>query len=639
VLRGPQGLLFGKNASAGVINIITRAPGKDYEGYVEAGWFSDDEYRGRMLVNVPVTDNFAVRATGYYANWDGNITNVAQTRNRTVNGYERYGGRIKARGDWSNVKATFIFDYYKNSDDCCAEVIGTGPLTGAGLPTTNPVFSVLPTPRGDETRQINQNLITRTEERGWGASMQLDAQVGTQTVTSITAYRDWRNTEIRDGDWLPAAFQGAGLQQLHDRGPQNSSTFSQELRLASPGGEFIDYVVGAYYSRAENRRIFQRDVIACNTAGNPTPSPLVTCGAAGAPASTFPTGVADFGSVFKTTALFGQATFNFTERFRAIAGLRFTLDQLNVFLSRNTTLAGPGIQPSFPVMPGGVGQPAAPFRSKTDAENLSGRVGLQFDVLDDSMLYGMYTRGYKGPAFNVFFNLTQVGTDALDPEESDAFELGMKNTLFGGKLVLNLAAFYAKYRNFQANNPDLVAGVIVTRFTNAGSVSTRGAELDLIWRPASDLSITGGLAYTDAKVDRFQLPPGALPTQVIPSGTELAFAPKWKGSIGADYRWRTGGAVDLFFGGQANVQSSQLGQFSPDPVVRERTTIDGYALVNLQAGLVDPEDRYRVTFQVRNLFDQSFAASIVSGGPAGSYRYIIPRDADRYYGVTARVNF
>jgi iron complex outermembrane recepter protein len=640
VLRGPQGTLFGKNASAGVINIVTNAPSNEFEGYAEAGYFSDEEFRGRALVNLPLTETFRVRATGYYANWDGNITNLAQTRNRTVNGYKRYGGRIKADLDFSpTVTSTLILDYYKNNDDCCADIIGTGPLTGAGAPGSNPAFTVLPTPRGDRTRQINQNLVTRTRERGWGASYQLNVEAGDHVLTSITAYRDWRNVEIRDGDWLPAPFQGPGLQQLHDIGPQDSSTFSQELRLASPQGQFLEYVIGAYYNRSENRRVFQRDVIQCNSTPATTPSPLVQCGTAGAPPSSFPTGVADFGSVFKTTALFGQATINFTESFRAIAGLRFTLDQLNVFHSRNTTLAGPGVAASFPATPTGTGQPATPFRSKTDAENLSGRVGLQLDVLDDSMLYGMYSRGYKGPAYNVFFNLGAVGTDPLDPEISDAFELGMKNTFFNGQLVLNIAGFYAEYRNFQANNPDLVAGVVVTRFTNAGTVSTKGAELDLIWRPLPDLSISGGVAYTDAQVERFRVPPGGNPANVVPSGTELAFAPKWKGAVGIDYRHRTGGAIDFFAGGQANFQSSQLSQFSENAVIRRFTTIDGYALVNLQAGIVDSDDRFRITAQVRNLFDQSFAAAIVSGGPGGSYRYQIPRDADRYYGVTARVNF
>jgi iron complex outermembrane recepter protein len=367
-------------------------------------------------------------------------------------------------------------------------------------------------------------------------------------------------------------------------------------------------------------------------------------------------------------------TLNINDRLRLLGGLRYTVDQLNVFHSRfatglgTTTVLGqtvpaaaPGIQPAFdqgvfdrtrqllagPNPPtlaqaialGVLGSNGVPFRTKVDADNWSGRAGVQFDVLEDSMLYATYARGYKGPAYNVFFNLNFQGVDPLKPETSDAFEVGMKNTFFNGELVLNLAGFYAKYKNFQANNPDLVAGVVVTRFTNAGTVSTRGAELDLLWRPVDDLSISGGVAYTDAKVDQFRVPPGGNPLSVVPSGTPLAYAPKWKGSISADYRFRTDGPVDFFAGVQANYQSKQISQFSENAVVRQLSTIDSYALVNLQAGVVTSDDRIRVTAQVRNLFDQSFAAAIQSGGPGGSYRYQIPRDADRYYGVTARIGF
>ncbi|MBN9926989.1 TonB-dependent receptor, partial [Listeria monocytogenes] len=86
-----------------------------------------------------------------------------------------------------------------------------------------------------------------------------------------------------------------------------------------------------------------------------------------------------------------------------------------------------------------------------------------YDISHGSTAYATYARGYKGPAFNVFYNLTATGTNVIAPETSDSYEIGLKNTLLGGKLTLNLAAFYAKYKNFQANNPDLVAGVVVTR--------------------------------------------------------------------------------------------------------------------------------------------------------------------------------
>lgn len=634
VLRGPQGTLFGKNASAGVINVVTVQPGQKFGGYVEGQYYTNgDEARVRGAVDIPLSEDLLTRWTGFYGRYDGNIRNLA-TGTR-VNGYEHYGfrGQVKWMPSASTTIA-LIGDYHRNDDDCCAEVIGTGPLTGAGVGFSSPVFAVLPTPRGNETRAINQNLVTRTKETGWGVSAQIDTELGNQTVTSITAYRDYRNTEIRDGDWLPTAY--VGFPQLHDNGPQTGNTFSQELRLTSPSAQFLSYVVGLYYSRAESERIFSRSVVSCGTAA---PATLTPCGTTGAPAITTPFGTADFGSVFKNIAAFGQATANFTDRFRFIGGLRWTADQLDVFHSRTTTLAGPGIQPSFPVTATGTGTPATQFRGKATNTNVSGKAALQFDLTPEIVAYGGYTRGYKGPAFNVFFNLTATGTNVIAPETSNSYEIGLKNNFFGGRLTLNLAAFYAKYDNFQANNPDLVAGVVVTRFTNAGQVSTRGVEADLVLRPATDFTISGGLAYTDARVNRFFQAPGAAATAIIPAGTSLPFAPKWKGSLGADYRWRTGGAIDIFLGAQGNYQSKQLSLFSPDAVQRRLGTIEGYGLVNLSAGVGDRDDRFRLTFQVRNLFDQSFAAAIANGGPAGSYRYQIPRDADRYYGVTGRVNF
>jgi iron complex outermembrane receptor protein len=651
VLRGPQGTLFGKNASAGVINIVSQQPTHDFGGYAESSYFSGGEYRERAAVNLPVTQSLLTRFTGFYGSYDGNIHNVAPNVDHRVNGYRHYGGRAQVTWEPSSTaKLAFIADYHHNNDDCCAEIIATPPLNAAGNPIANAVSSVLPTPEGDKTRTISQNLVTRTKETGYGFSLQGDVTLGTQTVTSITAYRNWKNTEIRDGDFLPQAY--IGFNQLHDFGPETSHTFSQELRLSSPTNQLLSYVVGVYYSNAYSERIFSRFDQVCNAATTPAPTTLTPCTSPLATASTFPNGTADFGSRFRNLAFFGQGTLNISRRFRFIGGARYTSDQLDVFHSRVTPLSGPGINPNFDdgVFNNGAVDPVTgkfvpgpsngvPWTGKATSTNLSGKVALQYDVTPGTTAYASYTRGYKGPAFNVFYNLTTSGTNVIAPETSNAFEAGLKNTLFGGTLVLNLDAFYTKYRNFQANNPDLVAGVVTTRFTNAGTVSTRGGEADLIWRPLRDLSINGGIAYTDAHVNRFKVAPGAASTAVIPSGTPLAYAPKWKGSLSADYRWRTGGPVDVFLGAQGNYQSKQLSLFSPDPVARRISTIHAYGLLNLSAGVGDTKDRYRLTFQVRNLTDESFAAAIQNGGPAGSYRFQIPRDADRYWGVTGRVNF
>ncbi len=643
VLRGPQGTLFGKNSSAGVVNIVSKRPGTELGGFAEGSIFFDNgtEYRVRGGIDLPIGDNVRTRVTGFYGTYDGNIFNDAPTVNSRVNGYERYGVRGRLDADISStVKLTVIADWRRADDDCCAEVIGTTP-TGVGALALAGIAL-----NGDETRTIRQNLVTQTKETSWGLSAQLDAELGNLTVTSITAYRNYKNQEIRDGDWIGQAI--AGIPQLHDDGPQIGNTFSQEFRLTSPADNFFSYVVGAFYSRAESERTFTRRVTSCNPA--PAVAALVPCGSTGAPATSLFSGTATFGSVFDNVAVFGQGTINFTDRFRGIVGLRYTVDNLSVFHSRVATpnVAGiPGVNRNFDAgvfatsTPANInGDPLAtngvPFRTKTDADNLSGKAGLQFDVNDDIMAYGTYSRGYKGPAYNVFFNLNANGTNVIDPETADSYEIGLKNVLFDGSLILNLAGYYAKYKNFQANNPDLVAGVIITRFTNAGDISTRGGELDFVWRPVTDLTFSGGLAYTDARVDRFNAPAGAA---VVPAGTPLAFAPKWKGSLGADYRWRTNGPVDFTFGLQTSTQSSQLSLFDASTAVRAQGTIGAYSLVDLQFGLVEKDDRFRLQFVVKNLFDESFPAQITNGGPGGSLRYLVPREADRYFGLTGRVNF
>ncbi|MFZ5743266.1 MAG: TonB-dependent receptor [Pseudomonadota bacterium] len=661
VLRGPQGTLFGKNASAGVINITTQMPKMDFGGTLEASYFQRNEYRLKGAVNLPLGQDLAARLTAFYGEYDGNIRNT--TTNEWVNGYKHYGVRGQFLYEPSDdLRLYLAADYYKNEDDCCADIIATGALTGAGLPTTSLGFLALPTPLGADTRTVAQNLVTSTLEEGWGVSFQGDLALGDHTLTSITAYRGWDNTEIRDGDWLDRAYTSTNgtavtnFAQLHDSGPQTSNTFTQELRLTSPADQTLSYVLGAFYSRAESERTFTRNVIQCTPTATAPTGVLIPCGSANANPSTTPSGSATFGSTFKNIAVFGQATYKLSDTIRFIAGLRYTHDNLSVFHSRRSPLTGPGIQPNFDqgvyneyVRLVGLGtSPTAaataavaasngvPWTAETSNDNLSGKAGFQFDLNNDTMAYVTYARGYKGPAYNVFFNLTGTGTNVIEPETSNSFEIGMKNTLLDGALTFNIAAYYARYNNFQANNPDLVAGVVVTRFTNAGTVSTKGIEIDMAWRVGRNTNISGGLSINDAHVVNFKAPLGAAS---IPAGTKLGYAPVWKGSLAVDHTIETGGFANIVFGASTNFQSSQLSLFAADAVQRQFGTIPAYALVNANVGLVDPDDKWKLTFVVRNLFDKAYPAAIVNGGVGGSYRYQIPRDADRYWGVTGRFSF
>ena len=379
VLRGPQGTLFGKNASAGVVSIVTKRPSNDFEGTVEASYFTKEEYRGRATINLPLGENIRSRFTGYYSEYDGNVRNI--TLNRKVNGYKHYGFRGAIEADLGDTVSLLLRgDWRKAKDDCCAEIIGTTPTNAAATALAATGID------GVRTRRIAQNLVTATNEESWGVSLQADIELGEHVLTSITSYRGWDNQEIRDGDWLDRPY--VGLNQLHDDGPQTSNTFSQEVRLASPTGNFLEYVLGAYYSKADSDRTFARSVITCSASTLPAVAPgLTPCSTApGVSTITTPYGIADFGSVFKNFAVFGQATLNISDDLRFIGGLRWTQDKLNIYHIRRTTLAGPGVGASFDsgVYNNGALVPAPgtgflagapngiPFTANTKNDNVSG---------------------------------------------------------------------------------------------------------------------------------------------------------------------------------------------------------------------------------------------------------------------------
>jgi iron complex outermembrane receptor protein len=629
VLRGPQGTLFGKNASAGVISIVTRRPGTELGGFVEAQATDDEEYKLRGAIDLPLGDAIRSRFTANYGRYDGMVRNL--TLGRKVNGYERWGVRGVVVADATDALTfTLIGDYRKQTSDCCAEVIGTTPsgalagaLAGVRL-------------RGDETREIRQNTLTRTRERSWGVSLQADLDVGDLgTLTSISAYRNYRNFGIRDGDFIDTVYNIGGGNQLDDFGPQPSKTFTQEIRLTSPGGQRFEYVIGGFYYNAKQQRTFQRDDIVCSATTSPAVAPGLFPCLPGSSTLRFPSAVGTFGSKIENYAFFGNLTFNVNDWFRLIAGGRYTHDSVDAFNRRTpaTNGGGPGLV--------GVG---ANYDLSTSDNDFSGRFGAQFDVSDEWMLYGTYSQGYKGPAFNVFFNQNDNQRAPIAAETVDAYEVGSKFQTADNSFTLNTALFYAKYDNFQANSFVNLNGSVITQLTNAGTVSTRGVEIDALLRPARGVTINGGFAFTDAQINRFNIPPGAPATASTRKGEQLPLAPKFKGNLGINWKIETGGFADVELGGQMSITSDQVsslqsGATPAELAVRRAITIDGYTILDANIALVDPNGVWRVNFIGRNLTDQSYATLITTGGPGGSYRYLLPRDVDRYFGVNVRFNF
>ena len=632
VLRGPQGTLFGKNASAGLVNIVSRGGSDTFEGEVRAEAYTDEEYRFRGTVAGPLAPDLSARLTGFYGTYDGNITNVFY--DEKVNGYEHYGARgiVDYRGQIANLR--FIADYFKADDDCCADVRGVsaGPVIDAELGLPEGVAL------GEDQRFVNHNLITRTLDTQWSLTLSGDVELDDKhTLSVVTGYRNWANEEIREGDFTPRPL--VSQFQLHDFGEVTTEQMSFEARVASDPRAPFFYQVGGFLWHSNNTQDFTRRDITCATSTLPI-DPLTggrPCNLSDPVNTAYPTATSNSDVNSSNYAIFGQATWQITDALGLIGGLRYTWDELSF-----THIRAPGVdaRTGRPATgPGVSGNPAggtiASGGNGTNTSsgsqnngNLSGKAVVTFEPTDDILLYGSYTRGYKGPAYNVFFNHTAPANAVpVSEETSNAYEIGLKSRFWNNKVQANLAAFSVIYDGFQANNFVNLNGTIITNLTNAGSVKSQGFEADLLFVPIDGLTLNANAAYADARVRKFN-PNPLTNAPDARNGTRLPLAPEFTYTLGADYEADLGSFIGYFNTNYRHTSSqySDLG---------EQGLIDAYGLWNASIGFSDPADQYRLTFHARNILDDSYVLLNVGAGS----RLQIPRDADRYFGVSLRARF
>ena len=608
VLRGPQGTLFGRNASAGVVSIITKAPSKALERYVDVSYFSGNEMRLRGGISGELSPGGARGSlTALVGKFDGNVKNVFNGEN--VNGYDKKGLRGRLEFDASSsLKVSLGADYLRSSDTVpTGVVIATSTVAfPSGAVTSNPAFAAALSPvvASLENRQINSNFKTRVNDTNAGASLTLDWKLGTgHTLSSITAYRTWDNNQFQDGDRLSAVT--ATYPQSHDTGTLSFKQATQELRIASQGGDTLDYVAGLFLLNSKNDEVYRRDVRRIIAGANQVDN-----------------GVADYGTETKSVAVFGEGTMRFSPALRGVLGLRYTKDDLEFRHARVSSqpAAFPGVQP------------AVANTGSTSANGSTVRIGPQYDFTPNVSGYATYSKGYKGPAFNVFFNMLNRDTLAIAPETSDSYELGLKSTLMDNKLRLNVAVFSTKYQNYQANFFDLVSGAVVTRLINAGDVSTKGVEIDFVARPMAGLTVSGALANIQARIDNFNCPVGAAASCQV-NGKPLPYSPDWKASLQGAYRFNLANGMGVEFGTDYTWQSEvqyDIGQFAD-------TIQPAYGIWNATASLTSLLGGWRVSVLAKNLTDKSYASFLGRGG--AFVNRAVPRDDRRYYGVNLRYDF
>lgn len=652
VLRGPQGTLFGKNASAGVVNITTKRPVGDTEGMIEATMFQGNEYRIKAKIQGEISDNAAGSLVVTKSAYDGNIFNVYNNEN--VNGYDKQGFRAMLDVDLSpNTDLLFIFESAESNDDCCADI--------EGLPSgRNPNSAAAPNSNGIvdgvadldlNQRQIDHDFESSTIDETTAFSVQLDSELGEYSLTSITAYREWDNTEFREGDFTSIAGDSNepvfGVPfQLHDVGPQTWRQFSQELRIASPIGEKLDWQAGAFFWKMDSDRNFTRDASCQNNGGqfadaisnflstelgidNPDEQQVtdfIASEGLSCNANDIVSATAFMKTEFVNWALFGDGKYHFTEDFRLLFGIRYTDDKVDYSHTRVSNdpygRRGVGVRPATE---------NTNFSGGTSNTNTSVKLGAQYDLGDAGMVYTTYSQGYKGPGFNIFYNMSQNDTLPIAEETSDAYELGYK--FASSDFMFNAAVFKTEIEGFQANNFDNSTGVTITRLTNAGNVSTQGIEFDFVWQATDALTLSGGLAKIDAEIDEFFCPIGESCTER--SGLDVPFSPDLKYSLVADYImmfddmdviWNVS---YVYTDEQQATLPNNIGEFSPAVLLPD------YALLNASVAFSFDDDAYRISLIAKNLTDEQFFTSYSGDG----FRYQAPRDADRYFGIQLRANF
>lgn len=610
VLRGPQGTLYGKNASGGVVHIITMDPTPEFGGTAAATAIEDGEYRVDGSVAGPITDTLGYRLTGFGVDDDGYSKNYYN--DQTVNDNEAWNVRGKLLWEATeDLEFMLASDYSKSDCDCTAlsvRDILPGPDQQRLLQEQLPVVP------SKHNQDVNNDQDTFTHIRSSGVSLTANWDMEGYVLTSITAWRDWESESIVDLDDSPENPLALSF-PAPPKTEQNQ--FSQELRLASPPADWGSYVIGAFY--------FDQDVDTSNT------TTAGVLAAAGLPVP--PTTRESKTSVnSKNSALFGEVNFNLWHDWQLILGGRYTYDDLSYHTMADRT---DGIV--FPA-PGEA-------RDSLNESDFSPKVSLQWDVTDYAMTYASYVRGYKGPAFDTALI---AGGSSVDPETSDSYEMGLKSRWLDNRLFLNIAAFYSEYHDFQAETSLDIGPLGTIIVTNVGAVTTQGVEMEFIAQPMDNWTVTGGLVYTDAQIDEYpngncsggQKARGECPNNFQDlAGGKLPYTPEWKLNLSTDYTIALKEMpFDLILGANVRSQDDVLYELSQDPYTEQ----DAYTIVDIRAVLAGREKGYRVTAFVKNLMDTNYASLIYANSPAllpNGYIQLVPKYANRTAGIEVRYDF
>jgi outer membrane receptor protein involved in Fe transport len=640
VLKGPQGTLFGKSTSAGVINVITAGPSFHFHSSAEFTVGNYGALGGSASVTGPlIADKLAAsfyfadrQRDGFYTVNNGYGPRTS-TQDNTRNFYTLRGQLLAKPSD--SLKIRIIGDYSHRDEQCCAAVLYREGFTA-------PIVAALGGPGGGEPQTPNPFNYNASENRSdpqdvvdEGVSAQVDYELPSidANITSVTAFRNWQSLTGSDTDYSNAdLFYRPGTNANSDQ----FKDFSEEIRFAGKTGQ-LEYLLGGFYAHENLNSNFSllygsqftnylSLLFSQGTNINFLPA---TFGASFTPN----TGSVDqYRQVDNTYAVFTNETYHVTSKFDFNLGLRFTSDDKSLNSVSTNTNGGAGCAAvngayNFLGNPVSLAQANAvaclPFESpayndftnhQSETENeLSGAVKASYRFNPEVLTYASYARGFKAGGFNLDRvacptdgacaapgDLTPDRNTSFPGEFADSFELGVKSTLLHRTLILNATAFYQHFTHFQLNTFTGLVFVV----TPIPDVYSQGVDADFVWLPSRDLSFQGGLTVADtrfAKSSQAALLAGN-PQFLGSPGSRLPLAPLYSASIAATYSHDLGEG----YTGAINFDAKYSSSYNTGSDLDPGKVQPGFWLADARLVLAPKSKAWDVEFWSENVFDQHY---------------------------------
>jgi iron complex outermembrane receptor protein len=627
VLEGPQGTLFGKNTTAGVVNIRTAAPTFTPEAKLELSGGDYGYYAAKGAVSGPlIGDVLAGRLSISTSRRDGLVTN-AFTGDK-VNGYRN----LTARGQLlytptSYLKVRFIADYSRQNANCCFQVLSgiVTPPNGKNFVSYAEHFGYTPVVDPFAREAVANSTIYANQETG-GASATVDWSLPKVTLTSITAWRFWNWWPSNDVDNSPLSIMTQANLIDHE------SQFTQELRVASAGNNRVDYVAGLYLFHEQIRGIGQQrygDAASYFLLNPALPSAILDGYGL----------FSDAGNNTWSYAAYGQATWHITPRWSLTGGLRYTYDHKTGRFDQIVGGGAPltGALASFAALRTAVAAPAS-YKARLDQGKPSGTVNLSFQATDDILTYVTYAHGSRSGGINLV-QLPPGATATVAPESIDSFELGAKTRLLDNRVTLNAALFYERDRNYQGTVT--VPGTVQIYLANIPKVESKGAEVTFRAEPNRNFSLYASGIYDSATYVSFPNAPCGLESlgggNCNLSGRPLLGVPLWSVSSGAEYRqpFTLGSReVEAYVALDDSFRSS----IYATGTVSIYTRLPSLNLLDARLGLRAVDGRWDAFVWGKNVLDKEYFTSTGPGlGNTGSIYGTLGDPAT--FGVTLRARY